>query len=147
MKSIVAVLVLILLPVAAHAQEEGAVDNPTPADITVKSIKIISFAQQRLPDWRFVIIAEDNNGKQYLDEHIGLYHAETNPKGADRFLKQMNTMNFATTSMVKRLLEHIESEGIIPPITVVGTPEPPTTLSMPKPPPPPVIKKDGRGGR
>jgi hypothetical protein len=125
-----AVLALLALGAAPILAQEMAVpDAPVPATIT--SYKIIAFSQEREPDWRFVITFKDSNGKIYRDEHYGATSLPNpaggepinNPEGADSFLKQMNTTNFSTTSMVKRLLQHLVQHGKIPPSTVAGTPE------------------------
>ena len=126
-----AILLLFMFAAPVLAQEYAKPDAPVSATIT--EYRIIRFAQQREPDWRFTIVYRDNNGKEYSDEHFGLSETPdpanpggppiTNPNGADKFLKQMNTMNFSTTSMVRRLLQHLEDHGKIPPSTVQGTPD------------------------
>ncbi len=101
----------------------------TPVVTTITSYKVTGFALEREPDWRFRITYQDSNGKVYTDEHYGPSVRQTptgpvdNPDGADVFLKQLNTMNFSTTSLTKRLLQHLVQHGKIPAATVTGTPE------------------------
>lgn len=120
---------LTMLVSAAFAQEKAVPDTPVPA--TVTEYRIIRFEQERDPDWRFVITFKDNNGRLYTDEHRGLTSIPnptggeplTNPDGADSFLKQLNTANFSTVSLTRRLLQHLVQHGKIPAATVTGTPE------------------------
>ena len=123
-------LLLSVLLTVTLAQEIAVPTTPVTATIT--SYKITAFTFEREPDWRFVITFEDSNGKAYRDEHHGraLLPNPTqggdpiaNPDGADTFIKQLNTMNFATTSLTKRLLQHLVQHGKIPASTVTGTPE------------------------
>ena len=156
------VVCALFLGVYPAAAQEGAKPD-VPVNKTVNLYRIIRFSQERKPDWRFVITFEDDQGGVYTDEHYGPSQIPDpanpgsfteNPNGAEKFLKQMNTTNFSTNSMTKRLLEHLELHGKIPPSTVVGTPESPTSLdsevAVPKtkppvksvpPPPPPKVKK------
>jgi hypothetical protein len=119
----------LLLPLLlVLAQEMAVPDTPVPSTIT--SYKIVGFSQEREPDWRFTITYKDSNNMVYRDEHYGLTTLTgpdgkpiTRPEGADELMKQLNTGNFSTTSMVKRLLQHLVQHGKIPPSTVQGTPE------------------------
>lgn len=114
---------------AATAQERAVPDVPVVATIT--SYKITGFALEREPDWRFTITYQDSNGRAYTDSHYGPSSGPNptggppivNPEGADAFLKQLITANFSTTSMMKRLLQHLVQHGKIPASTVTGTPE------------------------
>lgn len=122
-------VVLIALRGLAVGQEMAVPDKPIVS--TVTSYKIIAFSQEREPDWRFVITYKDSNDKVYRDEHHGLNSLPNpeggapinNPEGADELMKQLNTGNFSTTSMIRRLLQHLVTHGKIPPSTVQGTPE------------------------
>lgn len=113
---------------ATLVSQEVAVPN-APVVTTVTSYRIIKFEQEREPDWRFVITFVDSNSKVYTDVHYGLTTVPgptgpiTRPDGADSFLKQLNTANFSTTSLTKRLLQHLVQHGKIPAATVTGTPE------------------------
>jgi hypothetical protein len=113
------------------AQEVGTPVKPVPSTIT--EYRVTAFWQERYPEWRFRITFQDSNGKVYTDEHFGLTSMPdpnggppiNNPNGADTFLKAINTANFSppNTSLMNRLLKHLETHGKIPPITVTGTPE------------------------
>jgi hypothetical protein len=123
-------LVLALSVVAVGAGQELAVPT-TPVVTTVTSYKVIAFSQEREPDWRFVITFKDSNGKVYTDEHYGPASIPdpaggapiANPAGADALLKQLNTANLSTVSLMRRLLQHLVQHGKIPAATVTGTPE------------------------
>lgn len=129
----------LLFALLAFGQETAVPKTPVPSTIT--SYKIISFSQEREPDWRFTITYMDNNGKIYQDLHYGLTSRPNpaggppinNPEGADTLLKQMNTMNFsgANPSLIKRLFQHLEAHGKIPPMTVTGVPEQAVLLREP----------------
>jgi hypothetical protein len=144
----------LFLAAVASAQESAKPIEPV--DKTVREYKIIRFAQQRVPDWRFVITYVDDQGGEYADEHYGpVYTTDPsnpsgppikNPNGADELLKTFNTMNFSTNSMVKRLLQHLQDHGKIPPSTIAGTPDAPTAVvtspapAKPTPAKPPIKK-------
>jgi hypothetical protein len=128
--SLMAKLAACLLAVAALSGQEIAVPT-TPVVTTITSYRVTGFSFEREPDWRFVITFQDSNGKVYTDEHYGPTSVAnpaggnplTNPNGADTFLKQLNTANLSTTSLTKRLLQHLVQHGKIPAATVTGTPE------------------------
>ena len=67
---------------------------------------------------------KDNLGKMYTQSYYG--------KQATDFMRWMNTANFTTKSMHKRILEKMVADGVIPGGgTVTGTPDassPPTFL-------------------
>jgi len=122
-------LAVLLLASTVSAQEIAVPDKPL--TVTITSYKVIGFSQERDPDWRFSITYQDSTGKTYVDQHYGLSSRPNpaggqpivNPEGADSLLKQLNTMNFTTTSLTKRLLQHLIAHGKIPASTVTGTPE------------------------
>ena len=62
-----------------------------------------------------------------LRDNLGnpLHHQYTGQQATD-YIKWINTANFTTKSMHKRILEKLTAEGVIPPGTVTGTPDPPT---------------------
>lgn len=60
---------------------------------------------------------KDNNGQYSQYQYIG--------EKAQTLIKQMNTANMSVKSMQKRLLERLTKDGMIPPATVQGDPEPP----------------------
>ncbi len=63
------------------------------------------------------IILKDNLGGTFMHQYVG--------KPATDFIKYINTANFTTKSLHKRILERLSADGVIPG-TVTGTPEPPT---------------------
>jgi hypothetical protein len=125
----VLVLVALLWASPVAAQESAVPVAPVP--VTITSYQVTGFSQERYPDWRFTITFRDSNGKVYTDAHSGPTSVPnpaggqplTNADGADSFLKQLNTANFTTTSLTKRLLQHLIAHGKIPASNVTGTPE------------------------
>lgn len=118
-------LCTVLLVWAAPIAQEIAVPN-TPIVATITSYEIVSFEMERIPEWSFRISYRDSNEKMYVDQHRGqsmLLNGLQNPNAAEPFLRQLNTANFATNSLVKRLLQHLVQHGKIPAATVQGTPE------------------------
>lgn len=107
-------------------QEIAVPDKPEV--LTVSSYHITGFSFEREPDYKFSIRYKDSVGKEYIDEHIGPSSlpnpsggpAITNPIGAEGFVKQINTTNFSTTSLNRRLLQHLATHGKIPPSTITG---------------------------
>lgn len=125
-----AVLVgLVWFGAAAVGQEIAVPDKPVVT--TVTSYRVTGFSLEMAPDWRFAIAYQDSSGKTYTDDHYGPSSVPNpvggqpvvNPTGADAFLRQLNTSNFTTTSLTKRLLQHLVQHGKIPAATVTGTPE------------------------
>lgn len=122
-------IVAVVLWSAAAAQEVAVPMTLVPA--TVTDYRVTGFSQQREPDVRFCITYRDNNGRVYTDEHHGPSSRPNPldgqpvvlPEGADAFLKQLNTANFSTTSLTKRLLQHLVQHGKIPASTVTGEAE------------------------
>lgn len=120
--------VLMLLLVVA--MQEVAVPNK-PVEAPVTSYRITGFSFDREPEWRFTIYYQDSNGVRQADEHVGpssLLNPTggepiVNPTGAESFIKQLNTGNFGTISLTKRLLQHLVAHEKIPASTVTGTPE------------------------
>jgi hypothetical protein len=73
--------------------------------------------------WTLTIRYADNAGRVYFDDHVGVYDARTNPRGADQLVKQITSGNYSTTSINKTLLQHLIAEHAIPPATITGHPE------------------------
>ena len=73
-----------------------------------------------------VITLRDNFDKQYTHQYLG--------QQAMDYIKFINTANFSTKSLHKRILERLSTEGKLPG-TVVGAPDPAT---------PPVFLEDSQ---
>lgn len=120
---------LCLSACAAVAQERAVPDTPVP--VTITSYQIVGFALEREPDWRLTVTFKDSNGKIYTDEHYGPSTLPNPaggdpivvPTGAEALVKQLNTANLSTVSLMKRLLQHLVQHGKIPASTITGTPE------------------------
>jgi len=141
------IIALLLAAAPATAQEVAVPD--TPVNVTVKAFAVVGIHIENLPEWRFVVTFTDDQGKRQEDVHIGpSYYVDpvgggktANPSGAENLIKQMNTANMSVKSMNKRALEHLISEGKIPPATIQGTPQPPTARELDQPPVVPKTKK------
>lgn len=64
-----------------------------------------------------VIKLKDNLGQPFVQTYTG--------KTAIDYMKYINTANFSTTSLHKRILQRLSNEGVLPG-TVTGAPDPPT---------------------
>jgi hypothetical protein len=62
------------------------------------------------------IVLRDNLGGTFTHQYTG--------KTATDFIKYINTANFTTKSLHKRILERLSTDGVLPG-TVQGTPDPP----------------------
>jgi hypothetical protein len=100
-----------------------------PVVSTITSYRITGFSFEREPDYKFIITYQDSNGKTYTDEHVGPSSLKNplegdppivNPTGAEGLVKQLNTANLSTTSLIKRLLQHLVQHGKIPAATITG---------------------------
>jgi hypothetical protein len=119
-------LILSVSSLFAGVQEIAVPDKPVP--VTITAYRITGFSFEREPDWRFAITYKDSNGYTYVDEHKGPSTKPdpaggspiTVPEGAEGFLKQLNTLNLSTTSLTKRLFQHLMQHGKIPASTVTG---------------------------
>jgi len=61
-----------------------------------------------------------------LKDDLGKYHThQYTGQVAQDYIKFINTANFSTKSMHKRILERLSTDGVLPG-TVTGTPDPPT---------------------
>jgi hypothetical protein len=63
------------------------------------------------------ITVKDNLGGKYTHQYTG--------NVAIDFIKYINTANFTTTSLHKRILQRLSNDGVLPG-TVTGAPDPPT---------------------
>jgi hypothetical protein len=70
------------------------------------------------------------NGKTLTCDYFG--------DDAEQLITQLNTMNFSTVSLQKRVIQVCGKDGKIPPGTVSGTP---STFTPTRIAPPPIIKK------
>jgi len=59
----------------------------------------------------------DNLGAMFIHQYTG--------QTAQDYIKFVNTANFSTKSLHKRILERLSNEGVLPG-TVTGAPDPPT---------------------
>jgi hypothetical protein len=99
------------------------IEHPTPpAPPPTTKYKVVSLTMDvetppvPAPEPGLLIIkVRDNNGIAITVQYLG---AE-----AMTFIKYMNTANFSTTSMQKRILQKLSNEGYLPPGTVSGVPD------------------------
>lgn len=64
------------------------------------------------------------DGNRLFVEYGGVMADEAGRTEATKFMKTMNTANFTTKSMQKRILEKLSADGKLPPGTVTGAPDP-----------------------
>jgi hypothetical protein len=95
---------------------------PTPPSQAAASVIVPMGTVPPGQTWTFTIRYADNAGHVYFDDHDGVYHATTNPRGADQLVKTLLTGDYTKTSINKMLLEHLIVEKAIPPSTITGTP-------------------------
>jgi len=65
------------------------------------------------------IILADNNNKQIQHNYHGI--------DAEILIQWINTANFSTQSLHKRMLQKLSAEGVLPAGEVTGFPDPPIT--------------------
>lgn len=93
----------------------------TPA-VTTSKYRVIRLSLNWYPNPAPVEHSHVDIGLQ--DEHGAPFdHRYTGQQAID-MMKWLNTANFSTTSMHKRILQTLSNQGILPG-TVTGTPEPP----------------------
>ena len=80
---------------------EAGINNPHGSDPGLVTIKV--------KDNLEVTLTHSYRGKAALD-----------------MIKWLNTANFSVNSMHKKILQRLTADGVIPPGTVTGTPDPPT---------------------
>lgn len=107
--------------------QKAILNTPTQA-AAVTEYQIASVVMQRLPDWQLSIAWRDSAGKEHCHSHSGVYHAVTNPNGADVLVKALNKANLSTKSLEQRAIEHMDTcttgVGSTPgPATVSGSPD------------------------
>jgi hypothetical protein len=134
-------IVALLFAAAPVAGQEVAVPD-APVTVTVKAYAVIGMLIEHTPEYRLSIYFTDDQGKRQEDNHVGpSYFTDpitgtktALPEGAESLIKQLNTANMSVKSMVKRSLEHLITHGKIPPSTIQGTPQPPTSVELNNPP-------------
>ena len=96
--------------------EQLVLTTPTTATTTQYAVRGLVLSRNPTAiDESFVrVTVEDNFGVKSAHEYSG---AE-----AAALLTQLNTMNFSTVSLQKRLLQKLVADGKLPPGTVTGTP-------------------------
>jgi hypothetical protein len=128
----------LLLASALHAQEKITLTEPVHTDPGAAEFRLMTLALNA-NQWEvhatFGEVAAGTfaflpNGKTMDCHYLG--------PDAEVLLKQLNTMNFSTVSMQKRVIQQCQKDGKIGAGTITGTPSPPTVPPpMPLPPPPP----------
>jgi hypothetical protein len=106
---------------------KGFITPPTPAPLNTPETPTAGphgpWARSEPTHWMLQILYVDNVGLYRIDEHINP-KSEGNPTGgADVLVPQL----LAAPSQQRWALEHLMSEGKIPPGTVVGKPIEPAT--------------------
>jgi hypothetical protein len=108
--------------------QKAILNTPVPPPPAVSEYQIATVLMQRLPVWQLAITYVDNLGVFHHHTHTGVFHATTNPNGADVLVKQLNTINLSTKSLEQRAKEHLDTcttgVGETPgPATMSGSPD------------------------
>lgn len=101
--------------------EELVLTDPVVVETTKSKFRVISLVLDTdgmpgmEPPAMLLINLRDNNNAPYSHTYVG--------QEAQDFIKFINTANFTTKSLNKRILEKLSNDGILPG-TVTGAPEP-----------------------
>jgi hypothetical protein len=128
----------LLLVATLHAQEKITLVDPVHSDPGATEFRLMTLNLDAGLREIHVVLAETGkgafnftpNGKQLLCDYYG--------DDAEQLMTQLNTMNFSTVSLQKRVIQVCGKDGKIPPGTVSGTP---STFTPTRTVPPPIIKK------
>lgn len=104
-----------LLSLRADAQEQYTLTTPQTTSATTYTIDFIFL------NWRghtLEVQVEDNTGKTFYKA----YGPTTTPTG-DALMIALNKANLTTSSLYKRTLLQLASDGTIPPGSVTGSPQ------------------------
>jgi hypothetical protein len=107
--------------------EELALTDPVTEPAKTKATyKVI----QLVLNWEIVAVpTETEPGQvaiQLRDNLGGMFSHMYTGQAAQDYIKFINSANFTTKSLHKRILERLSADGVLPG-TVTGTPDPPTT--------------------
>lgn len=92
-----------------------------PAKSTTKYQVVMSIFDWEGQHVQFVVKGENN---RIHAQYGGPMATQAEKDEATKFMRTMNTANFTTKSMQKRILEKLVADGKIPPGTVQGSPDP-----------------------
>ena len=101
------------------AQERGTVVKPVPRVLTVTDYRIISLEMVFEPILSVTITYADNTGTTTEDVHVA---GAAPGSGAAALISIVNQADHRSSSLERRLLEHLAEEGKIPAVTVTGKP-------------------------
>jgi hypothetical protein len=136
MRQFSAIAGALLLASALHAQEKLTLVEPVHTDPGATEFRLMALNLNAGQREIHVVLAETGkgafnftpNGKQLLCDYYG--------DDAEQLMTQLNTMNFSTVSLQKRVIQVCGKDGKIPPGTVSGTPSTFKATAIP-----PIIKK------
>jgi hypothetical protein len=139
MRHLALVACAVLLAVALHAQEKVTLVDPVHTDPGATEFRLMMLdlnAAQREIHATLGEVAPGtfgfkSGGKTLTCDYFG--------DDAESLLVQLNTMNFSTVSLQKRVIQTCVKDKKIPPGTVSGTPSTFTPTKVLAP--PPIIKK------
>jgi hypothetical protein len=132
------IVAALLLASTLHAQEKVTLVDPVHTDPGATEFRLMMLdldAAQReihatLGEVASGAFSFKPNGKVLTCDYFG--------DDAEQLLTQLNTMNFSTVSLQKRVIQTCVKDKKIPPGTVSGTP---STFTATRIAPPPIIKK------
>ena len=119
---------IFLLALVLLIQEKATLNTPVNlGNITEYEVNTVTMTRPRTlssgGDWSLNIVYNDNKGNLFTDHHQGIFHAVTNPNGADVLVKQLNKVNLSVKSLNCRAIEHLQGENKIAASSNSCTPE------------------------
>jgi hypothetical protein len=126
-----------------HAQEKITLADPVHTDPGASEFRLASLVLDAQQPHILATLAEVAPGKFHFTPNGKILTCEYFGDDAAELLTQLNTMNFATVSLQKRVIQVCGKDGKIPPGIVSGTPS--TFTPTPRAIPPGIGR--GRGGR
>lgn len=104
--------------------EEYTLTTPVVVQPEVKSTKYQIVVSTFDWEQQHIVFQVKGDGNRLFVEYGGVMASEADKTEATKFMRTMNTANFTTKSMQKRILEKLSADGKLPPGSVTGTPDP-----------------------
>jgi hypothetical protein len=136
MRLLLLACVLGLVAVPGRAQEKITLVDPVHTDPGASEFRLASLILDAQQPHILATLAEVAPGKFHFKPNGKILTCEYFGDDAAQLLTQLNTMNFSTVSLQKRVIQTCGKDGKIPPGTVSGTPQTFTPTST-------IIKKVG----
>ena len=134
-----ALAAVVLLACVAHAQEKITLVDPVHTDPGATEFRLATLFLDASGSVIRAVLSEAAPGAFQFKQDGKTLTCEYYGDDAQQLLVQLNTMNFSTVSLQKRVIQTCVKDKKIPPGTVSGTPSTFTPSRIL--PPPPIIKK------